>query len=436
MNNESNPNDTPPTSGSSESLENMPSYEDHMIDYRKTFGEKIAEIFDQEKGNGNAFIDGWEEYKERARRERELLETLDSERRQFQDYIFAKTIEENPNGSEFIKRAIPGFDASEPITSQLLAKNDDGTYRLPDETIGNILEFYNHVMKEEKDKFIGEAEEFQSNYESNLRKRVQSGALPKALLDNYESKKQQNGDRIFDGASLFDMKPEDESGPAGAAAYVEHRGINDAGEVTNLKDTRKILYKKAFIPPEKIDQLGSVEIVLSHELTHIIAGTEASFNLMKDGPEKITEAYREGITEAIGQMIADNSPEASQRGLRYYLDSKTGVYRVEREFLSRLINIDSRRLQETGRKDEASLESLYLDAYADTEGGKSVDLLRQRLLGVFENWDNIVRDEDFPDCDIFKLSRGGARGWQSVFKIALMEMEQRFLIGSLIANKD
>ena len=157
---------------------------------------------------------------------------------------------------------------------------------------------------------------------------------------------------------------------------------------------------------------------------------------MKDGPEKITEAYREGITEAIGQMIADNSPEASQRGLRYYLDSKTGVYRVEREFLSRLINIDSRRLQETGRKDEASLESLYLDAYADTEGGKSVDLLRQRLLGVFENWDNIVRDEDFPDCDIFKLSRGGARGWQSVFKIALMEMEQRFLIGSLIANKD
>lgn len=427
MNNEPNPKKSSSTSDPSELLGNMPSYEKHMVDYRKTFGEGVSEVFDQEKEQ-NDFINGWEEYKNRARMERELLETLDSEKRKFQDYIFSKTIQDNPNGSDFIKKTIPDFNANKPITPQLLAKNNDGTYKLPDETIGNIMEFYNQAIGKEKDKFLGEAEELQSNYESNLRERVQTGVLPKALLDNYEFKKQQNAGLIFDGASLFDMRPEDESGPAGVAAYVEHRGINDAGETTDFRDMRKILYKKAFISPEQIDQLGSVEIALSHELTHIIAGTEASFNLMKDGPEKITEAYREGMTEAIGQMLADGDPEASQRGLQYYLDNETGAYRAERKFLSRLINIDNRLLQETDYTEEVTLESLCLDAYADAGRCELIDALRQRLLNIFENWENIVQDEDFPDCDSFELSRGGIRGWQSVFELALMEMEQKYMI--------
>ncbi len=429
MNKEPNLEEDLKTNDFSGPLENLPSYEEHMIDHRKTFGEGVSEVFDQEKERSNGFIDGWEKYKERAREERELLETLDSERAQFQDYIFAKAINDNPNGSEFIKKGIPDFDASKPITPQLLAKNKDGTYKLSDETVGNILEFYNHVMKEEKGKFKGEVEKTQSNYEANLRKRVESGTLPKALLSNYEFKKQQNGGLIFDGVSLFDMRPEDESSPTGVAAYIEHRGIDDTGKIIDSKDTRKIMYKKAFIPPGQTDQLGSVKIAMNHELTHIIAGTEASFNLLKDS--EITEAYREGMTEAIGQMISDDGPEADRRGLQYYLESKNGTYRAERNFLSRLINADNRLLQETGRTDETSLESLFLDAYADMRGDKPVDLLRQRLLDIFENWESVIRDEDFPECNVFEFSRGvesRAKDWEWMFCLALKEMRYKAMI--------
>ena len=434
MNIEPNLKNNLETSDHSKSLDNMPSYEDHMIDYRKTFGEEVSKVFEQEKEESNNFIDGWEKYKERAREERELLETLSSEQARFQDYIFTKAVEDNSNGSEFIKRVIPGFNTNEPIIPQLLAKNEDGTYNLPDETIGNFLEFYNNVMKVEKNKFMGESENLQLNYETNLRQRVQAGTLPKALLDNYELIKQQNGGLVFDGASLFDMRPEDESIPAGVAAYVQHRGIDDTGKITDSDDMRKILYRKAFIPPEQIGQLGSTKIAMNHELTHIIAGTEASFNLMKDGAKEITEAYREGMTEAIGQMIADDSPEAIQRGLWYYLNSKEGTYRVEREFLSRLANIDNRLSQESGRTDEASIESLFLDAYADMQGEGPVDLLRQRLLCIFENWEKVLKNEDFPECRIFELSRGEVREWQDVFDIALLEMKERYLIDYLRTN--
>ncbi len=77
------------------------------------------------------------------------------------------------------------------------------------------------------------------------------------------------------------------------------------------------------------------------------------------------------------------------------------------------------------------MESLFLDAYADMRGDKPVDLLRQRLLDIFENWESVIRDEDFPECNVFEFSRGvesRAKDWEWMFCLALKEMRYKAMI--------
>ena len=56
----------------------------NQLRFRRTFGQKVAEVFNKE----DASADTQSEYLKRVQEERALLETLDSEQRQFQDYIF------------------------------------------------------------------------------------------------------------------------------------------------------------------------------------------------------------------------------------------------------------------------------------------------------------------------------------------------------------
>lgn len=183
--------------------------------------------------------------------------------------------------------------------------------------------------------------------------------------------------------------------------------------------------------------LGSFENMISHELTHVIAGTEASFNLLPsksgsvdipswkmDIEGEITMAFREGMTEAIGQMMMDPSSEAENHNLRYFLNSKTGAYPGDREFLAKLIDIDDRYRSENKNQDEeASLEKLFLEAYAETDGDKYVNTLRHRLYFIFNNWEDVVRDEDFPDT---LPIRGMDRSWQNAFSLYLGELELKY----------
>ena len=176
---------------------------------------------------------------------------------------------------------------------------------------------------------------------------------------------------------------------------------------------------------------------MGHELTHIIAGTEASFNLLPsksgsadieswrmDTEGEITMAYREGITEAIGQMIMDSSPETDSYSLRHYLDSETGSYPGDREFLTKLIDIDDRYRSENQNLDEKeSLEKLFLEAYAETDGNKYVNMLRNRLYFIFDNWEDVVRDEDFPDT---LPIRNMGRSWENAFSLYLGELELKY----------
>ena len=419
-------------------LEDMPSYEEHMSEHRKTFGEGVIEVFNQTKEEKNDFIDGWEEYKKRARQEREFLETLNEEQRYYQDYIFYKAIEQNPENSEFIKN-IPGLDMKKPLIEQLLEKDDDGSHKVPDETIGNILEFYQTIVKKEGDKFADVSEKLQLEYESNLKNRVEHGQLPQTLLDNLVKKKQKNGGSIIDMARVYDLRPErskDLFEPPSAAAYISHEGINNKGEINKSGESRKLLYKRVFLTPQQESKLGSFEIMLGHELTHLIAGTEASFNLLHSktgsaGMEEwkmdyegaITMAYREGITEAVGQMIMDNSPDASSRSLRYYFKNKAGTYLGEREFLAKLIDIDERNNKKTNKELEP-LESLFLKAYAEIDKEDNVNELRERLMNIFTNWESIVEKNDFPDSDVNLLKDLGVE-WQLAFADFLLDLRAK-----------
>ena len=410
-------------------------------DFRRTFGQKVVEIFETTSALEDINTKKQKEYIKSIQEERALLKTLDSEQSYFQDYIFYMAIEGNPKASQFIKN-IPGLDMSKPLVAQLLEKNEDGSQKVSDETLGNILEFYQSVLKKEEGIFAEKMENMQSNYESGLKSKVESGKLPQALYDNYERTKTKNNGSIINSARLFDLMPVIEDGkkrfePPSTAAYIEHRGVNNKGELIDSGDTRKILYKRFFLDQQQKNILGSFENMISHELTHVIAGTEASFNLLPsksgsvdipswkmDIEGEITMAFREGMTEAIGQMMMDPSSEAENHDLRYYLNSKTGAYPGDREFLAKLIDIDDRYRSENKNQDEeASLEKLFLEAYAETDGDKYVNTLRHRLYFIFNNWEDVVRDEDFPDT---LPIRGMDRSWQNAFSLYLGELELKY----------
>ena len=410
-------------------------------DFRRTFGQKVVEVFEITSALEDENTKKQKEYIKSIQEERALLKTLDSEQSYFQDYIFYMAIEGNPKASQFIKN-IPGLDMSKPLVAQLLEKNEDGSQKVSDETLGNILEFYQSVLKKEEGIFAEKMENMQSNYESGLKSKVESGKLPQALYDNYERTKTKNNGSIINSARLFDLMPVIENGekkfePPSTAAYIEHRGVNNKGELIDSGDTRKILYKRFFLDQQQKNILGSFENMISHELTHVIAGTEASFNLLlsksgsvdipswkMDIEGKITMAFREGMTEAIGQMMMDPSSEAENHDLRYYLNSKTGAYPGDREFLAKLIDIDDRYRSENKNQDEeASLEKLFLEAYAETDGDKYVNTLRHRLYFIFNNWEDVVRDEDFPDT---LPIRGMDRSWQNAFSLYLGELELKY----------
>ena len=392
-------------------------------DFRRTFGQKVVEVFEITSALEDENTKKQKEYIKSIQEERALLKTLDSEQSYFQDYIFYMAIEGNPKASQFIKN-IPGLDMSKPLVAQLLEKNEDGSQKISDETLGNILEFYQSVLKKEEGIFAEKMETMQSDYESGLKSKVESGKLPRALYENYERAKTKNNGSIISSARLFDLRPVIEDGEErfespSVAAYIEHRGINNKGELVDSGDTRKTLYKRSFLDPQQENILGSFENMISHELTHVIAGTESSFNLLP-----ITMAFREGMTEAIGQMMMDPSSEAENHDLRYYLNSKTGAYPGDREFLAKLIDIDDRYRSENKNQDEeASLEKLFLEAYAETDGDKYVNTLRDRLYFIFNNWEDVVRDEDFPDT---LPIRGMDRSWQNAFSLYLGELELKY----------
>lgn len=258
-----------------------------------------------------------------------------------------------------------------------------------------------------------------------------------------KEQKQKNNGFIINSARLFDLMPVIEDGekrfePPSAAAYINYRGINDRGELIDSGDTRKILYKRFFLDPQQENILGSFENMISHELTHVIAGTEASFNLlpsesgsvdnipswMMDIEGRITRAFREGMTESISQMIMDSNSEAEGYDLRHYLNSKTGTYLGDREFLARLIDIDDRyRSGNKNQDEEASLEKLFLEAYAETNGDKYVNTLKDRLYFIFNNWEDVVRDEDFPDTLPIKDM---GRSWENAFDLYLGELQLKY----------
>lgn len=411
-------------------------------DFRRTFGQKVVEIFETTSDLEDINTKKQKEYIKSIQEERALLKTLDSEQSYFQDYIFYMAIEGNPKASQFIKN-IPGLDMSKPLVAQLLEKNEDGSQKVSDETLGNILEFYQSVLKKEEGIFAEKMETMQSDYESSLKSKVESGKLPQALYDNYERTKTKNNGFIINSARLFDLMPVIEDGekrfePPSAAAYINYRGINDRGELIDSGDTRKILYKRFFLDPQQENILGSFENMISHELTHVIAGTEASFNLlpsesgsvdnipswMMDIEGRITRAFREGMTESISQMIMDSNSEAEGYDLRHYLNSKTGTYLGDREFLARLIDIDDRYRSGNKNQDEQeSLEKLFLEAYAETNGDKYVNTLRDRLYFIFNNWEDVVRDEDFPDTLPIKDM---GRSWENAFDLYLGELQLKY----------
>lgn len=410
-------------------------------DFRRTFGQKVVEIFETTSALEDINTKKQKEYIKSIQEERALLKTLDSEQSYFQDYIFYMAIEGNPKASQFIKN-IPGLDMSKPLVAQLLEKNEDGSQKVSDETLGNILEFYQSVLKKEEGIFAEKMKEIQADYKSSLKSKVESGKLPRVLYENYKKAKTKNNGSIINSARLFDLRPVIENGekkfePPSTAAYIEHRGVNNKGELIDSGDTRKILYKRFFLDQQQKNILGSFENMISHELTHVIAGTEASFNLLPsksgsvdipswkmDIEGEITMAFREGMTEAIGQMMMDPSSEAENHDLRYYLNSKTGAYPGDREFLAKLIDIDDRYRSENKNQDEeASLEKLFLEAYAETDGDKYVNTLRHRLYFIFNNWEDVVRDEDFPDT---LPIRGMDRSWQNAFSLYLGELELKY----------
>lgn len=341
-------------------------------DFRRTFGQKVVEIFETTSVLEDVNTEKQKEYIESIQEERELLKTLDSEQSYFQDYIFYMVIEGNPEASQFIKN-IPGLDMSKPLVAQLLEKTEDGSQKVSDETLGNILEFYQSVLKNKEDIFAEKMKEIQADYKSSLKSKVESGKLPRVLYENYEKAKTKNNGSIINSARLFDLRPVIENGekkfePPSTAAYIEHRGVNNKGELIDSGDTRKILYKRFFLDPQQKNILGSFENMISHELTHVIAGTEASFNLLPsksgivdipswkmDIEGEITMAFREGMTEAIGQMMMDPSSEAENHDLRYYLNSKTGAYPGDREFLAKLIDIDDRYRSENKKSGRRSI---------------------------------------------------------------------------------
>lgn len=377
-------------------------------DFIRTFGQKVVEVSKEGDATKNADIQ-YREYIERIQKERALLETLNAEKKENQNYIFWKTIEENPEVSQFVKKIFRSDETITPV-SRLLKKNEDGSYQIPDEALGNILEVYQNVLEKEEDRLAGEVEKTQLKYESNLKNIVEMGRLPRELYDNYNRVKRKNGGSIVGTTRLFDSRPAEYTEaylPAGTVAFIEHQridGTNEKGEIVNSEDI-KTLYRKAVLYPVEKMQLISLDTMLSHEFTHIIAGTEASFNLLPsesgsvnipddemDAEGLITMAYREGMTEAIGQMIIDSSPEADSRDLGYYLTNRTGTYRSEREFLAGLIKIDSKNNNQLDDNEQETLEDIMLKAYGETDDSEYIDQLRKKFRLILNDLERIIED--------------------------------------------
>ena len=106
----------------------------------------------------------------------------------------------------------------------------------------------------------------------------------------------------------------------------------------------------------------------------------------------ITMVFREGMTEAIGQMIMDSSPEASSRSLVYYLENEAGNERHEREFLASLIEIDKESESRMDNNTQESLEDIMLKAYTETDKSEYVDSLRRRLRYIFDGLEGLVKE--------------------------------------------
>ena len=79
-------------------------------------------------------------------------------------------------------------------------------------------------------------------------------------------------------------------------------------------------------------------------------------------------------------------------------------------------------IQCTNKSNEI-LEKLFLEAYAETDGDKYVNILRDRLYSIFNNWEDVVRDEDFPDT---LPIRGMDRSWQNTFSLYLDELKLKY----------
>lgn len=77
--------------------------EQKQRDFRKTFGQKVVEIFETTSALEDENTKKQKEYIKSIQEERALLKTLDSEQSYFQDYIFYMAIEKNPGASQFIK---------------------------------------------------------------------------------------------------------------------------------------------------------------------------------------------------------------------------------------------------------------------------------------------------------------------------------------------
>lgn len=373
--------------------------EEHRF-FKKNFGQKVIEVFKREKDTDDIDTQ-YDKYMEKVQEERALLETLDAEQRNFQDYIFWRAIEKNPEASQFVK------NLHLYSTSQLLGKNEDGSYKVSDETFGNFLEVYQNVLKEAEGEFEKDVEKIQSEYGSNLKDRVEAGKLPRQLYENYIKAKQKNSGSMVAATKLFDFRPTEDGAyiPAGADAFIQHVEINEMDEngiIINSEEGPRILYGKAF--PTSYEK-SMIKRIIGHELTHVIAGKEASFNLFPsktgsvnmpywkmDTEGYITMVFREGMTEAIGQMIMDSSPEASSRSLVYYLENEAGNERHEREFLASLIEIDKESESRMDNNTQESLEDIMLKAYTETDKSEYVDSLRRRLRYIFDGLEGLVKE--------------------------------------------
>ena len=80
-------------------------------------------------------------------------------------------------------------------------------------------------------------------------------------------------------------------------------------------------------------------------------------------------------------------------------------------------------LIQCANKSNEILEKLFLEAYAETDGNKYVNILRDRLYFIFNNQEDVVMDEDFPDTPPIKDM---GRSWENDFSLHLGELKLKY----------